>query len=72
MSGFAGLGHPKAVPTAALVGRAAGAAARGARFAVGVWTGSSTAPELGGALAAVQIDLRMPYWFDPVTRPWGL
>ena len=39
------------------------------RFAVSVWTGASTAPELDGALAAVDgIDLRMPYQSDPVTR----
>jgi succinyl-CoA:acetate CoA-transferase len=68
MSGFTGFGHPKAVP-AALVRRAADAAARGERFAVSVWTGSSTAPEVDGALAAVDgIDLRMPYQSDPVTR----
>ena len=68
ISGFTGSGHPKAVP-AALVRRAADAAARGDRFAVSVWTGSSTAPELDGALAAVDgIDLRMPYQSDPVTR----
>ena len=68
MSGFTGFGHPKAVPTA-LVSRAAAAVARGDRFAVSVWTGSSTAPELDGALAAVDgIDLRMPYQSDPVTR----
>ena len=68
MSGFTGFGHPKTVP-AALVRRAADAAARGDRFAVSVWTGSSTAPELDGALAAVDgIDLRMPYQSDPVTR----
>jgi succinyl-CoA:acetate CoA-transferase len=68
MSGFTGFGHPKAVP-AALVRRAAEATARGDRFAVSVWTGSSTAPELDGALAAVDgIDLRMPYQSDPVTR----
>ena len=68
MSGFTGFGHPKAVP-AALVRRAADAAACGDRFAVSVWTGSSTAPELDGALSAVDgIDLRMPYQSDPVTR----
>jgi succinyl-CoA:acetate CoA-transferase len=68
MSGFTGFGHPKAVP-AELVRRAADAAERGDRFAVSVWTGSSTAPELDGALAAVDgIDLRMPYQSDPVTR----
>ena len=68
MSGFTGFGRPKAVP-AALVRRVTDAAARGGRFAVSVWTGSSTAPELDGALAAVDwIDLRMPYQSDPVSR----
>ncbi len=68
MSGFTGSGHPKAVP-GALVDRVTDAAARGDRFSVSVWTGSSTAPELDGALAAVDgIDLRMPYQSDPVTR----
>jgi succinyl-CoA:acetate CoA-transferase len=68
MSGFTGAGYPKAVP-AALVRRVSEATARGDRFAVGVWTGASTAPELDGALAAVDgIDLRMPYQSDPVTR----
>src|ERR1019366_8627313 len=68
MSGFTGSGHPKAVP-AALAGRVTEAAARGDRFTVSVWTGSSTAPELDGALAAVDgIDLRMPYQSDPVSR----
>jgi len=68
MSGFTGAGYPKEVP-AALVRRVASAAARGDRFSVGVWTGASTAPELDGALAAVDgISLRMPYQSDPVTR----
>jgi succinyl-CoA:acetate CoA-transferase len=68
MSGFTGAGYPKAVP-AALVERITSARARGDRFAVSVWTGASTAPELDGALAAVDgIDLRMPYQSDPVTR----
>ena len=68
MSGFTGSGHPKAVP-AALVVRITEAAERGDRFTVGVWTGSSTAPQLDGALAAAGgIDLRMPYQSDPVTR----
>jgi succinyl-CoA:acetate CoA-transferase len=68
MSGFTGAGHPKAVP-AELVRRVSEATARGERFAVSVWTGASTAPELDGALAAVDgIDLRMPYQSDPVTR----
>ena len=67
-SGFTGAGHPKAVP-GALVTRMAEARARGDQFAVGVWTGASTAPDLDGALAAVDgIDLRMPYQSDPITR----
>src|SRR5450759_605562 len=61
MSGFTGSGYPKAVP-AALVARMSEAKAQGDRFAVSVWTGASTAPELDGALAEVEgIDLRMPY-----------
>jgi succinyl-CoA:acetate CoA-transferase len=68
MSGFTGAGYPKAVP-GALVARIAAARERGNPFTVGVWTGASTAPELDGALAAVDgIDLRMPYMSDPVTR----
>jgi succinyl-CoA:acetate CoA-transferase len=68
MSGFTGAGYPKAVP-AALVSRATDAAARGERYAISVWTGASTAPELDGALAAAGgIDLRMPYQSDPVSR----
>ena len=50
MSGFTGSGYPKAVP-AALVARMEKAKAQGGRFAVSVWTGASTAPELDGALA---------------------
>ncbi len=68
MSGFTGAGYPKAVPSA-LARRIADAHARGDPFAVGVWTGASTGPELDGALAATHgIDLRMPYQSDPVTR----
>ncbi len=68
MSGFTGAGHPKAVP-GALVGRMTDAAEQGDHFAVGVWTGASTAPELDGALARVDgVDLRMPYQSDPTTR----
>jgi succinyl-CoA:acetate CoA-transferase len=68
MSGFTGAGYPKAVP-AALVRRVTDAAALGERFTVSVWTGASTAPELDGALAAVDgIDLRLPYQSDPVSR----
>jgi succinyl-CoA:acetate CoA-transferase len=68
MSGFTGAGYPKAVP-AALARRVTDATARGDRFTVSVWTGASTAPELDGALAAVDgIDMRMPYQSDPVSR----
>jgi succinyl-CoA:acetate CoA-transferase len=68
MSGFTGAGYPKAVPSA-LVERILDARSRGDRFTVSVWTGASTAPELDGALAAVDgIDLRMPYQSDPVSR----
>ncbi len=68
MSGFTGAGYPKAVP-GALVRRMTVARSRGDHFAVSVWTGASTAPELDGALAAVDsIDLRIPYQSDPVTR----
>jgi succinyl-CoA:acetate CoA-transferase len=68
MSGFTGSGYPKAVP-AALVTRMEEAKAAGERFAVSVWTGASTAPELDGALAEVEgVHLRMPYQSDPITR----
>jgi succinyl-CoA:acetate CoA-transferase len=68
MSGFTGAGYPKAVP-GALVDRVTDATVRGERFAISVWTGASTAPELDGALAGVDgIDLRMPYQSDPVSR----
>ena len=68
MSGFTGAGYPKEVPPA-LARRITEASARGERFKVGVWTGASTAPELDGALAAVDgIDLRLPYQSDPVSR----
>jgi succinyl-CoA:acetate CoA-transferase len=68
MSGFTGAGYPKKVP-GALVRRVEDAAKRGDRFAVSVWTGASTAPDLDGALAAVDaITMRMPYQSDPVSR----
>jgi succinyl-CoA:acetate CoA-transferase len=68
MSGFTGAGYPKKVP-GALVRRVKDAAARGDHFAVSVWTGASTAPELDGALAEVDaIKMRMPYQSDPVSR----
>src|SRR5450631_818168 len=68
MSGFTGAGYPKAVP-AALVARMREAKARGERFAVSVWTGASTAPELDGVMAEVEgVELRMPYQSDPLSR----
>ena len=68
MSGFTGAGYPKAVP-AALAQRITEARDRGDGFAVSVWTGASTAPELDGLLAAADgIELRMPYQSDPVSR----
>ena len=68
MSGFTGAGYPKAVPQA-LARRVRSATEAGDPFRISVWTGASTAPELDGALAAVDgIDLRMPYQSDPVTR----
>ena len=68
MSGFTGAGYPKAVP-GALARRIAEANAGGDRFAISVWTGASTAPEIDGVLAEVDgIELRMPYQSDPVTR----
>ena len=68
MSGFTGSGHPKAVPQA-LARRMDAARAAGRPFKVGVWTGASTAPELDGALAAVDgIELRLPYQSDPACR----
>ncbi len=68
MSGFTGSGYPKAVPQA-LARRVSDAAIVGGKLSVSVWTGASTAPELDGALAAVDgIDLRMPYQSDPITR----
>src|SRR3954449_11822393 len=68
MSGFTGAGYPKEVPLA-LASRISEANAAGARFRINVWTGASTAPELDGALAAVDgIELRLPYQSDPVSR----
>jgi succinyl-CoA:acetate CoA-transferase len=68
MSGFTGAGYPKVVP-AALAQRITEARDRGNGFAVSVWTGASTAPELDGLLAAADgIELRMPYQSDPVSR----
>ncbi len=68
MSGFTGSGYPKAVP-GAMVDRARNAQAAGERYAVSVWTGASTAPELDGAMAEVDgVHLRMPYQSDPISR----
>jgi succinyl-CoA:acetate CoA-transferase len=68
MSGFTGAGYPKAVPMA-LARRINAANSAGRPFRVSVWTGASTAPELDGALAAVDgIELRLPYQSDPVSR----
>jgi len=68
MSGFTGSGYPKAVP-GALARRITAARQSGEAFRISVWTGASTAPELDGALAAVDgIDMRMPYQSDPVSR----
>ncbi|GAB4079567.1 acetyl-CoA hydrolase/transferase family protein [Modestobacter muralis] len=68
MSGFTGAGHPKSLPPA-LARRISDAHAAGQPFQVDLWTGASTAPELDGALAAVDgIARRLPYQSDPVTR----
>jgi len=68
MSGFTGSGYPKVVP-GAMVARARKAKAAGERYAVSVWTGASTAPELDGAMAEVDgVHLRMPYQSDPISR----
>ncbi len=68
MSGFTGAGYPKAVP-AALARRITEENDAGRPFRISVWTGASTAPELDGALAAVDgIELRLPYQSDPISR----
>lgn len=68
MSGFTGSGYPKAVPLA-LAARIEVAHAAGDPFALRVWTGASTGPELDGALAKVKgIEFRLPYNSDPVAR----
>ncbi|WP_408590006.1 acetyl-CoA hydrolase/transferase family protein [Novosphingobium sp.] len=68
MSGFTGAGYPKAVPQA-LARRIEAAHARGDAFAIKVWTGASTGPELDGALARAHgIDFRLPYNSDPIAR----
>ncbi|MFT4078970.1 acetyl-CoA hydrolase/transferase family protein [Rhodomicrobium lacus] len=68
MSGFTGSGYPKAVPQA-LAERINALHADGFDYKIGVWTGASTAPELDGALAAVDgIEMRLPYQSDPACR----
>lgn len=68
MSGFTGSGYPKAVP-GALARRIAAAHAEGEPFALKLWTGASTGPELDGALAGADgIAFRWPYNSDPVAR----
>ncbi len=68
MSGFTSAGYPKALPSA-LADRISAARAAGHPFRIGVWTGAATAPELDGALAAVDgIDLLLPYQSDLVSR----
>jgi succinyl-CoA:acetate CoA-transferase len=68
MSGFTGAGYPKAVPQA-LARRIEAAHAAGDPFAIRVWTGASTGPELDGALAKAKgIDFRLPYNSDPFAR----
>jgi succinyl-CoA:acetate CoA-transferase len=68
MSGFTGSGYPKAV-SLALAARMEDAHARGEPFAIKLWTGASTGPELDGALAKANgLSARMPYNADPTTR----
>jgi succinyl-CoA:acetate CoA-transferase len=68
MSGFTGAGYPKAVPQA-LARQIEAAHAAGDAFAIRVWTGASTGPELDGALAKARgIDFRLPYNSDPLVR----
>jgi succinyl-CoA:acetate CoA-transferase len=68
MSGFTGAGYPKAVPQA-LARRIEAAHEANEPFAIKVWSGASTGPELDGALARAQgITFRWPYNSDPVAR----
>jgi succinyl-CoA:acetate CoA-transferase len=68
MSGFTSAGYPKAVP-GALADRITAARKEGHPFRISVWTGAATAPELDGALAAVDgIELLLPYQADPISR----
>ncbi|QIG79765.1 acetyl-CoA hydrolase/transferase family protein [Sphingosinithalassobacter tenebrarum] len=68
MSGFTGSGYPKEIPLA-LAERIETAHAAGDPFAVRIWSGASTGPELDGALAKADgIEFRMPYNSDPIAR----
>ncbi|MDG2002744.1 MAG: acetyl-CoA hydrolase/transferase family protein [Novosphingobium sp.] len=68
MSGFTAAGYPKVVPVA-LAERIEAAHEAGDPFAIKVWTGASTGPELDGALAKAKgIEFRMPYNSDPTAR----
>lgn len=68
MSGFTGSGYPKQVPLA-LAKRIEDAHAAGDKFAVRIWSGASTGPELDGALAKADgIEFRLPYNSDPIAR----
>jgi len=68
MSGFTGAGYPKAVPLA-LARQMDEAREAGNPYAIKVWTGASTGPELDGALARAKgIDFRLPYNSDPLVR----
>jgi succinyl-CoA:acetate CoA-transferase len=68
MSGFTAAGYPKLVPLA-LAERIEAAHGAGDPFAIKVWTGASTGPELDGALAKAKgIEFRMPYNSDPTAR----
>ncbi|WP_309132546.1 acetyl-CoA hydrolase/transferase family protein [Brevibacterium sp.] len=68
MSGFTGSGYPKVVP-GAIADRARCAHDRGEDFAVELWTGASTAPELDGVLAEVgAVSKRLPFQSDPAMR----
>lgn len=68
MSGFTGSGYPKAVPLA-LAKQIEAAHAVGDKFAVRIWSGASTGPELDGALARADgIEFRLPYNSDPIAR----
>lgn len=68
MSGFTGVGHPKALPQA-IAARASAAHGAGDPFKINLWTGASTAPEVDGALAAAgAIAQRLPYNSDPSAR----